>query len=77
MAETNKQSPLEIQGKINRDQLLPKNKYNEKKTEPLDEASANKDPNGIGAEGSKTDIATRQQNLKFNKYNEKNKYPNF
>jgi hypothetical protein len=72
-----KQSPLEKSGQQYRDQLLPKNKYNSLNTEPTDEASANKDANGIGENGTAVDQQTRQSNLKFNKYNDKNQYPDF
>jgi hypothetical protein len=75
MADNN--SPLATDGQKFRDQLIPKNKYNDKNTEPLDEAAANADPNGIGENGTKIDQQARQNNIQKNKYNEKNKYPNF
>jgi hypothetical protein len=77
MADEQKKSPLEIDGAKWRAELLPKNKYNDKNTEPLDEAAANRDPIGIGENGTVLDQQTRQFCLKFNTYNEKNKYPNF
>jgi hypothetical protein len=76
MPEQNK-SPLEIEGKKQRDQLLPKNEYNELKTMPTNEAQANADANGIGESGSPKDKQARQSNIQKNKFNESNKYPNF
>lgn len=75
MAEN--QSPLEKQGKIDRDNLLPKNEYNENHTMPTNEAQANADTDGIGETGSPSDKQARQSNIQKNKFNEQNKYPNF
>jgi hypothetical protein len=74
---------LEIIGDQQRAELMPKNYYHNKgayssshKNAMSDGDDLGKGENG-GSIGGKTDIITRVDNIKSNKFNEKNKYPNF
>jgi hypothetical protein len=80
---TNKKTQLEIIAEQQRNQLMPKNYYNmvDPYSSSHKHALSDGDEHGKGdynnSVGGKTDIIVRIDNLKSNKHNPKNPYPDF
>lgn len=72
-------SPLEISGEKERANQLPRNTYNEQNeySDRHPNAISDGDDKGKNELGSSTDIRTRIDNVKTNKFNLEKPYPNF